>query len=40
MTNESAIISKVWNFAHVLRDDNLESGLTSFREIVATFNTP
>jgi len=44
MSNESTLISKVWNFAHVLRDDGvgygdyLVSGLSSFREIVATLN--
>jgi len=27
MSNESTIISKVWNFAHVLRDDGV--GITS-----------
>jgi len=26
MTNESSIISKVWNFAHVLRDDGVGYG--------------
>jgi len=26
MSNESTIISKVWNFAHVLRDDGVGYG--------------
>ena len=35
----SSLVSKVWNFAHVLRDDGLENALEQLRGVAEKLKT-